>query len=120
MSYLAPLMASAAVLANAGTTVKPVLRATLFAYMAYLLLAALASLWLPAVPMQMLLLCATGFLLGMILFGQHPPALALLAVLSMHPADIHTMAWLMLSVMSMLLGAMSVHLLPRRWIVVNE
>lgn len=104
--YLAPFMASAAVLANAGPAVGKAAVAAVAAYLISIAIGSAAALLPDAAPALVPLLCVAGFLCCALSRQQHPPALALLAVIFLRPPGAEGLAWLV--VVTLLLGLASV------------
>jgi len=94
LTYLAPFMATAAVLANAGAILRKACVATVVVYLISLLVGTVGSMWLPATPSTVVLCCTVGFLLCVSTAQQHPPALALLAVVFIRQPALFNLLWL--------------------------
>lgn len=88
LAYLAPFIASAALLANVGDQLKKTLVATAVVYATCILFATLASYLMPINLFGAVLGCGVGYLICLSLSQQHPPAMALLFVLIMRPPTV--------------------------------
>lgn len=113
-SFLAPLLASAAVLAGAGDSNNSALTAMLVANAICLITGSLAILFLAPTTLMVVLVCALAYLLCLLLKQTHPPALALLAVLLMQTPDLVHSMYLLVSVLMMALIAALTAVLSRR------
>lgn len=118
--YLAPFMATAAVLANTDANIRSAAVTIVAAYLICILLGAVTSLIGPVTVTVAALVCLVGFLLCMLLKRQHPPALAMLAVVFLHSPGSGGVMWLVGTAVAVPLLAVAVHLastsvLSKRW-----
>lgn len=109
LNYLAPYLASSAVLANAGPQLRHTLVATIVVYAMSILLGALGPHVLPASPFSIVLLCLVAHSLCMASSHHHPPALALLAVVFLRQPDWQGVMWLQLTALGMAVVATTAH-----------
>lgn len=119
LGYLPPFMATAAVLANAGANIRKTIVATLVVYLISIAVGSAAHALLPATASSTVLFCAVGYLLCVISKQQHPPALALLAVVFVRQPDIVDSLWLLGTALAVAVAAAVAHrvglpVLPKR------
>ncbi len=108
LPYLAPFIASAALLANAGEQLKKSLVATAVVYGISILIAGLAIYLLAINLFNAVLWCALCYIICLCLSQQHPPAMALLLVLIMRPPTVADSLGLLLTVFGFLIVGMLV------------
>lgn len=113
MIYLAPFIATAALLANAGNQVSKALTSTLLVYGVTLLIAIIASKLMIVSAVAAVILCALAYLLCLSVSHQHPPAMALLYVLLMRPLRVSELWGLILVLIALMLIGMGVQFVQR-------
>lgn len=109
LGYLPPFMATAAVLANAGANIRKTVLAMLVVYLISIAVGSAGHALLPAAASSSILFCAIGFLLCVISRQQHPPALALLALVFTRQPGIVDSLWLLGTALAVAGGAMAAH-----------
>ncbi|WP_035055926.1 hypothetical protein [Andreprevotia chitinilytica] len=121
-AYLAPFLATAAVLAGAGKEIQQAVVSTLVVYAISIVIGTLGHVLLPASPSAVVLACAAGFLLCVLSKRQHPPALALLALVFTRQPDVLASIGLLGTALAAALAAVAGHrinmgVLLKRWAV---
>ena len=107
--YFAPLVATAGVLANAGQHTRQVALSTAVAYLVCVITGALGYLLLPATSAAMVATASCAYITCQLLRRQHPPALAVLALVFLRKPDLLQSAMLILAGSAMAAVALAWH-----------
>ena len=99
--YFAPMVATAGVLANAGSQMRQVALNTVVVYLVCVIAGALGYLLLPASSSAMLAAASCAYLTCQLLQRQHPPALAVLVLVFLRQPDLQQSAMLILTACAM-------------------
>lgn len=107
LAYLAPFLASAALLANAGAAIRKAALATMVVYGICIATGGVGQFLPTDGAAALLLCCCFGFLLCLLAKQQHPPALALLALVFLRRPDVWQSLWLLGTASAVVLVAMA-------------
>ena len=95
--YVAPMLATAGVLANAGQHTRQAALSTVVVYLVCVITGVLGYLLLPATSAAMVVAASCAYITCQLLRRQHPPALAVLALVFLRKPDLLQSATLILA-----------------------